>query len=210
MHHPNETDLSLYAGNDLGRLARMRVDWHLRNCGKCQQEVTEFSSLRAETVRSAAEPDVNWNRLAAEMKANIRLGLEAGQCVGPGQPRRRLHSPWSWAALATAALIAIAAGGAVWINHPWNAPPATDASAKTDAVAKATLAPSDIILEVKDRGSDSGIQMRDGDLVTEFHNNSRGDRGDVVYSANAQGGLSASYVDRQTGMVTVNNIFYGQ
>jgi hypothetical protein len=53
--------------------------------------------------------------------------------------------------------------------------------------------------------------MRDGDLVTnELRNNSRGDAGDVVYSVNAQGGVGASYVDRDSGMVTVNNIYYGQ
>ena len=114
MHHPNESDLALYAGNDLDRLARLRVDWHLRTCGKCQQEVTEFSSLRADTVRNAQEPDVNWNRLAAEMKANIRLGLEAGECIAPVQAKYRTHPRWAWATLATAALIAIAAGSEVF------------------------------------------------------------------------------------------------
>ena len=98
MHHPNEYDLALYAGNDLSRLARLQVDWHLRTCGKCQQEVTEFSSLRAETLSGAPEPNVNWDRLAAEMKANIRLGLEAGECIAPLQSRRRGNSPWAWAA----------------------------------------------------------------------------------------------------------------
>jgi len=94
MHHPNESDLALYAGNDLSRFARLRVDWHLRTCGKCQQEVTEFSSQRAETLRNAPEPEVNWDRLAAEMKANIRLGLEAGnvslcrRCIGDTPPGR--------------------------------------------------------------------------------------------------------------------------
>jgi hypothetical protein len=41
-------------------------------------------------------------------------------------------------------------------------------------------------------------------------NHSRGDSGDVVYNVNAQGGVGASYVDRDTGRVTVNNIYYGQ
>ena len=199
MHHPTETDLALYAGNDLSRLARFRVDWHLRTCGKCQQEVTEFSSLRAETVRSACEPDVNWDRLAAEMKANIRLGLEAGECIGPVQARPRIHSPLSWAVLATAALIAIAACSEIWINHPWNAN-----GTLGEKAAIVPLVPQEIILEVKD----SGIQMRDGDSVTnQLRNNNRGA---VVYSVNAQGGVGASYVDRETGMVTVNNIYYGQ
>jgi anti-sigma factor RsiW len=200
MHHPNETDLALYAGNDLGRLARVRVDWHLRSCGKCQQDVTEFSSMRAEAIRSAAEPEVNWDRLAAEMKANIRLGLEAGECIGPAASRSRMPSPWSWAALATAALIGIVAGGEIWINHPGSLNTASNPPAKTTAASL-----QEVVLEVKN----SGIQMRDGDSVTSEVSNSN-DRGAVVYSVNAQGGVGASYVDPDTGTATVNNIFYGQ
>jgi hypothetical protein len=201
MHHPNESDLALYAGNDLGRLARLRVDWHLRTCGKCQQEVTDFSSLRADTVRNASDPDVNWDRLAAEMKANIRLGLEAGECIAPLQPRHRPHSPLTWAALATAALIVIAAGGEMWINHPWSLgmPPA-------ETLSQAGMPALDnVVLEVKD----SAILMRDGDAVVSELRNDVPSGSDVVYSVNAQGGVGASYVDK-TGMVTVNNISYGQ
>jgi hypothetical protein len=198
MHHPNETDLALFAGNDLGRLARLRVGWHLRTCGKCQQEVTEFSSLRAETVRNAPSPDVNWDRLAAEMKANIRLGLEAGECIAPLQSRQRAHSPWAWVAFATAALMAVAAGGEIWINHQWSA------NGTAPAVASVVPLPQEVVLEVRD----SGIQMRDGDSVTnELRNNNRGA---VVHTVNAQGGVGARYVDRETNMVTVNNISYGQ
>ena len=206
MHHPSETDLALYAGNDLGRFARLRVDWHLRNCGKCQQEVTEFSSLRAESVRNAFEPDVNWTRLAAEMKANIRLGLEAGECIAPFQGTHRLRSPWAWAAVTMAALIAATAGGEIWVNHPWTA--SHSGIASNAASSAASVATPEVVLEFKD----SGIQMRDGNSVTsELRNNNRGEnRGEVVYSVNAQGGVGATYVDRETGMVTVNSISYGQ
>ena len=206
MYHPNEGDLALYAGNDLSRLARLRVDWHLRTCGKCQQEVTEFSSLRADTVRNAPEPAVNWDRLAAEMKANIRLGLEAGECIAPVQVRHRRQSPWAWAALTTAALMVAAAGSEIWINHPWSPGILPDGSP-----GKTTLAGMPPLLDVVLEAKDSGIQMRDGEaVVSELRSNSRGSRGDVVYSVNAQGGVGARYVDRETGMVTVNNIYYGQ
>lgn len=217
MHHPNENDLALYAGNDLGRFDRLRVDWHLRTCGKCQQEVTEFSSQRAETMRSASEPDVNWNRLAAEMKANIRLGLAAGECISPVQGRDRAPSRWAWAVLATSALIAIGAGSEIWISHPWslNASSLSGSGLNGSGLngsgngsqSLASAVPPDspeVWLEVKD----GGIQMRDGDSVTnELHNNNSGT---VVYSINAKGGVGASYVDRDTGMVTVNSIYYGQ
>jgi hypothetical protein len=32
--------------------------------------------------------EVNWNRLAAEMRGNIRVGLAAGECVGPAEPEQ--------------------------------------------------------------------------------------------------------------------------
>jgi hypothetical protein len=205
MPHPNESDLALYAGNDLGRFARLRVDWHLRNCGKCQQEVTEFSFLRAETARNSPEPEVNWGRLAAEMKANIRLGLAAGECIGPVHVQRRGHPLWIWTAAVTAALMIVAAGSEMWISHSWS--PAMSAGRLDGRIDLASPPLPDGVLEVKD----GAIQMRDGEsVVSELRTNSRGDRGDVVYSVNAQGGVGASYVDRETGMVTVNNISYGQ
>ena len=198
MRHPNETDLALYAGNDLGRLARLRVDWHLRSCGKCQQEVTEFSSLRADTMRSAPEPEVNWDRLAAEMKANIHLGLEAGECIRPAHSRTRVSASWSWVAVATAALVAITAGGEIWLHHPGFLEPV---SAPANI---ASLSPQEVVFEVKG----SAIQMRNnGDVTSELRNNSGGA---VVYSVNAQGSVGASYVDPDSGTATVNNIYYGQ
>lgn len=201
MHHPTESDLALYAGNDLPRWARLRVDWHLRTCGKCQQEVTEFSSLRAETIRTAPEPEVNWDRLAAEMKANIRLGLQAGECIAPVRSREPIRASWSWAVLATAGIVALAAAGEFWIHH--NVP---ERSVTPGEQAKASVVPSidEFVLEVKDRA----IQMRNGDSVTrEWRPNTEGS---IVYSVNTQGGVGARYVDRDTGMVTVNNIYYGQ
>src|SRR5258708_21528879 len=34
-------------------------------------------------------PEISWTKLAVEMKANIRLGLEAGECVRAGQSEIR-------------------------------------------------------------------------------------------------------------------------
>jgi hypothetical protein len=204
MHHPTESDLALYAGNDLPRLARLRVDWHLRTCGKCQQEVTEFSAQRVETARNAREPEVKWDRLAAEMKANIRLGLQAGECIAPVRSREPIRTSWSWAVLATAALVAIAAGGEAWLHH--SGAEHQLSSAGTDSAALASETADGIVLEVKD----SGIQMRNGGSVTgELRTNNR-EGSSVVYSVNTQGGVGARYVDRDTGYVTVNNIYYGQ
>src|SRR5207248_8202691 len=81
MKHPGEATLALYAGQDLGALAAWRTRRHLEQCSRCREEVTEFSALRQEAVDLAGLPGIAWNRLAAEMKANIHVGLAAGECV---------------------------------------------------------------------------------------------------------------------------------
>ena len=197
MPHPSETDLALYAGNDLGRMARLRVDWHLRTCGKCQQEVTEFSSLRADTMRGAPEPEVNWDRLAAEMKANIRLGLAAGECITPVPQKYRTHSPWAWATLVAAGLITVAAGSSVWLNHSWSEK--VEGAGSTPTLA--SVAP-DLMLEFTSKG----IQFRNGEVTNELQNNNRGS---VENSISTQGVVASTYIDRDTGVVTTNCI-YGQ
>jgi hypothetical protein len=87
------------------------------------------------------------------------------------------------------------------LRHPWSV---ETVSGSPELAGMPPL--QDLVLEVKG----SGIQMRDGEaVVSELDSNSRGDSGDVAYTVNAQGSVGASYVDRDTGRVTVNNI-YGQ
>src|ERR1700678_4105091 len=80
MKHPAENDLALLAGGETGRIQRFFFDRHVRNCEDCQEKVAGFHDLRRE-LTEAELPDLNWNFLAMEMRANIRLGLEAGACV---------------------------------------------------------------------------------------------------------------------------------
>jgi len=203
--HPDESDLALYAGNDLSAFGRLRVEWHLRRCGRCQQEVTEFSEQRAALKRDAAEPDFDsprtggWQHMAAEMKANIRLGLEAGNCIAP-EPSGKLAKPMFWPRLAAGVACALLlAGGGVWLDKAW-----LDKALLPHSLSGSA---SGVVLGY----SENGIQVRNGnDVTAELSNLRRDQRGDVVYSVNAQGGVGASYVDQETGMVTVNNIYYGQ
>ena len=82
--HPSEASSALFAGGDLGRLRRWRIERHVAACAECQGEVAEFSELRAAVPAMMEPPEYLVDKLAAEMKANIRLGLEAGECVGAG------------------------------------------------------------------------------------------------------------------------------
>ena len=81
--HPNESNLALFAGGELGSLRRWSIARHVAACAECRREVSEFSALRDEAAELSELPEVSWGSLTAEMKANIRLGLEAGECVTP-------------------------------------------------------------------------------------------------------------------------------
>src|SRR5260370_25481257 len=85
MKHPNEANLALFAGRDVNFVSGWRIGRHVSRCEQCRGTVDAFVSLRSETAGLAElPPGIAWNRLALEMKANIRLGLAAGECVsGP-------------------------------------------------------------------------------------------------------------------------------
>src|ERR1019366_4000250 len=88
MNHPGENELALLAGGEAGRIQRFLLDRHVRACADCQEKIAEYRELRSE-LGELQLPDLNWNFLAADMRANIRLGLEAGACVGTTQVLRR-------------------------------------------------------------------------------------------------------------------------
>lgn len=79
--HPSEATLALHAGGDLGPIARWRIQRHLKECETCQDEILAFQEVRRMVADLSAMPDVPWARLSAEMHANIRLGVAAGECV---------------------------------------------------------------------------------------------------------------------------------
>jgi len=93
-------------GPRIGVAARWSLRRHLARCAACRAEVAAFVVSR-ESLEAAANElpaEVNWNRLAADMKANIHVGLAAGECVGPERPARvRI----AWRAAATVAPVAV-------------------------------------------------------------------------------------------------------
>src|ERR1039457_935531 len=71
MKHPNRATLALHTGEDLGPFARWRTSRHLAKCEDCRREMAAFGVVRGILPELSAIPEVPWNRLAAEMKANI-------------------------------------------------------------------------------------------------------------------------------------------
>ena len=88
--HPSTRKLALFAGGELGWWQKFRIGRHAGSCRECRVELESLRDVRLELADLAQElpPSVNWNHLAAEMKANIRLGIEAGRIVAPAAPTR--------------------------------------------------------------------------------------------------------------------------
>lgn len=185
MTHPNEARLALYAGGELGLLSHLRMALHLRGCARCNQHVEQLRGIR-EWMRAQDDEmpaEVHWNSLAAEMKANVRLGLAAGRCVsvpqpGPEPPRFRWPAP----AMALPVLLVVIAG---WIMQSMRPP--------------LQSAPPEFVVEA----SASGIGVeRDGRGFTLLQPRNE----NVVFSVRGEV-AGARYVDAETGQVTISHVY---
>jgi hypothetical protein len=187
MKHPSPATLALHAGGDLGFLARWRTERHLTDCERCREEVAGFTGVREIVTDLAEIPEVSWNRLASEMKANIRLGLAAGECVKSSEkPRRWSLFSGARAAVALASVVALLVTGLV-LQRPMPLPPPP-----VDGVVVQSTAEGD------------GIQVRDGSRALRLlHTGAQ----HVTYSVGAQGSMRARYVDPETGYVTIHNVY---
>jgi hypothetical protein len=191
MKHPSEANLALHAGGDLSWFARWRTERHLRRCDRCQEEVESFEKTLRIAPDLAEIPEIPWGRLAAEMKANIRLGLAAGECVRPDEPAWRDTRLFSGAraVVALASVAALLVTGLV-LERPAPAPLVT---AEDGPVVQAIA---------------NGIQVRKGGQALRLNNPNGLTPGErVLYTPDAEGSMRARYVDPQTGYVTINHVY---
>ena len=181
-HHPSEQDLALLAGGDMGRLQRILPERHVRGCA-------EYRRLR-EDAAAMELPDVNWALLEAEMRANIHLGFEAGQCVKAARP-----AAWSWdprMAVALACLLVLVSAGFFLRG--------TKAPMQEAPVAVAHSAGSEPVLE----STNSGLELHVGEGSLTLLNH----HGVIAHqTASARGEIRARYVDGDAGTVTINNVY---
>ncbi|HYZ84653.1 MAG TPA: hypothetical protein VE621_09635 [Bryobacteraceae bacterium] len=201
MKHPGEHQLALFAGGELSLLERLQVSRHVATCATCESVVQDHRE--AGRLLSAAlhqVPDkLNWDGLAAEMTGNILVGLAAGECVGPEPKLRRDWSGlakglgWQHASIAMAALTMVVVG-AWWWNLPGGPRPITRAGLVR------TISPGVILT-----ANDGAIELRKGGSHLELlHRN--GDEGTAIYGS-APGSLRVSFVDKDTGQVTINRVY---
>lgn len=187
MKHPNEATLALHAGNDLGWPVRWFTARHVARCERCRHEVDSYAGVREILPELGEMPDVPWNRIAAEMRANVRLGLAAGECVREGEGATPLRA-WplftgARAAVACCALAALLAVGIVLER------PTPSVMAANVPMVQATA---------------NGIEQRAGDQgFALMHVGAR----DVTHSVGAQGTMGASYLDASTGYVTMTKVY---
>jgi hypothetical protein len=143
-----------------------------------------FEEVREMLPDLAEIPEIQWNRLAAEMKANVRLGLAAGECVrGIENPLR--HGRFvtgARAAVALASIVTLVVTGILL-------QPTTTALAEDRTVIQTTV---------------DGIQVGTSEQAFRLMNNGAQN---VTYSVGAQGSMGARYVDPKTGYVTINKVY---
>jgi hypothetical protein len=113
MRHPNQAALALQAGGDLSAFARWRMERHLERCERCRGEVAAFQSVRESMAELGKIPELPWTLMAAEMRANIRLGLAAGECVRGPETKSPLHLGGWRSVVAMASIAAIAITGII-------------------------------------------------------------------------------------------------
>jgi hypothetical protein len=149
------------------------------------RRVEAFDELRGTLPELKQITEVPWNRMAAEMRANIRLGLAAGECVrSSGQPLR--EGPLFTSARATLAMASVLA---LLVTGLMLEGPAPRMARSSEPMVQATA---------------NGIQRRSGDQAFGLmHSGALR----VTYSVGAQGTLGARYTDPETGNVTITKVY---
>ncbi len=205
MKHPSESLLAMYAAGDLAGFENLPERWkirlHVSRCAGCRKLVDAYVADRAWFRGEAGElpEDVDWARMSAEMTANIRVGLEAGECVSPRRERAATMAYWKPAA-AVAGLTAVLAG-AWWLNIPPS--DAQSLSRVFRAIGQRTVTMGEDRGPVVEAGP-NGVEVRQNGGSLEVSQD--GVRPTNV-SVDAQGSASARYVDTDTGQVTITSVY---
>lgn len=201
--HISESDVALYVSGDIALWRRVLVRVHLGGCARCLNRVGVYRADRKRVRAVAAEmPEgLDWDRLAAEMTANIRVGLAAGECVAP---RARRAAPLGWRPAAVMAGLAVLLAGAWWLNTP---------AAQTQALGRAVRSiwqgSRGAAPVIEERGpvveaTSSGIELRENGSTLGV---SQGTARPLAVSVSTQGSASARYVDADTGQMTITSVY---
>lgn len=190
MLHPDLRNLALLAGGELPWWQHYRWSFHTRNCENCRQEIEALAESRAFVAENTASLPafVDWDRLAADMRANIQVGLEAGEAIRPREPVG-LRLDWRPAFALTALTLVVLTGWYLNINRQ-----------NIYRLPSASLEAGDARVE---SGSDGIMLTRGGGRMTVMQPKTQA----VSYSVNSTGAVSARTIDSETGQVTISHVY---
>ena len=185
--HPDVRELALLAGGDLPVWRKWQVNRHVKNCAECQAELEAMTDTRQGFAVDANKlpPGLDWNRLEFEMRANIRVGLAAGDAIRP----REAPAHWDWrAGFAVAALATVVITG--WF---------LGRQGRTSGLPVASVQAGYAMAQSGREGIE--LKQRSGAVMTLMAPGAR----PVSYSVNTEGGLSARSVD-EAGQITISHV----
>lgn len=205
-NHIPETDLALYVSNDLPVLRRIAVRLHERSCQECHRAVESYRSDLRRVKETAAEmPEgVDWERLSAEMIANVHLGLAAGEAVAQvGRHRRRksdhqiLSTSWRMAAAAAGVVMLLSAA---WLlNMPSGTTQELGRALSAVMHGKGSVMGPDRVVVVE--ATPRGVELRQNGLSFGGSH----EASPAVISVSMQGSASAQYVTAD--QVTITSVY---
>jgi hypothetical protein len=211
MKHIPETDLALYSGEpsggDLPVWRRLLAGMHVARCAGCRERVDAYRVTRdgIHSLGNEMPAGVRWDRLSAEMAANIRVGLAAGECVAPQTPKHAVPRGWRVAA-AVCGLSALAVFAA-YLNLPPGQTTSLTRAMKTIVHGREWQARHMLGLDEASalvRASADGVELRqNGAALTVTQKGAR----PVSVSLNTQGSARARYIDTDTGQVTITSVY---
>lgn len=185
--HPDEALLALLAGGDLPLLSRVRLSWHTGKCPACSAVVESYRRQMAAIPRLADEMDEGeWTRLEAEMRANIHLGLAAGEALPHGREADEAGFAWRWAVVAASMVFVFGAG--VWMDRQPAGPAREMAAAPAQPMVEAGRQGLSL------RGTDSSLELM------------RPAGSEAVRTASWDVSARARYFDGETGQVTIHQV----
>ena len=209
MKHPNEVQLALFAGGDLGFWDRWLVRRHVARCSGCESEVHALRATSGQVRELAAElprdlnKDMNWDRLADEMTGNIRVGLAAGEAIARfDRPVRIRPARLGWTAALAVSCATLIFGVAFWTSVPQ---PQKDhlLSALRRVGAQRVATVEGVVLEA----SSASIEVQEnGRTMSLMHPRSDA----VTVSVSMRGSAGVRYVDADSGQVTTNKVYYAE
>jgi hypothetical protein len=188
--HPDALTLALFSSGDLGLWGNFAIRRHVRVCEACRRQVRSHQRSR-EFLHEAADEmpaNVHWGRMAAEMRANIKLGLAVGAIAGrPEHPPR----PLGWRIAAAVACVVVLAISGWWLHVP----------RPTLMMVRGGAATEPPVLL---RNTRTGIELEEksGSLMLVHHGGQS-----AGLTVGVQGELGARYVDEDTGEVTIHRVY---